>query len=758
MIALSNTILSCIYSYLKYDNDKIKFKIAFPDCEIKIILNDVYTSKQALEYLKLGCYLKIGKGSTYFDSSLDVYRNQIYGCCINTIDELNIINKLYNEKLTKSSIDNTDIVYNNLNKKDSNEYMEYNTSTIESTVKNDILINKCNTINIAILGPVSAGKSTFLNSLFVKQYSDMKIKRTTMTPQVYLETNNLQLSDSEISKIREANTIINNDLISKTENNAKLTYDDINNTIEYNVPRVYNMHNLDDDTFLKIYDIPGLNDSRTAEHYFKYIDNNFIKWNIIIFVVDINSGMNTDDEVKILNKIINNAKINYDNYGIVNKLFIIANKVDDLERCPIWGLKIIDDEYVDMYNQIKKHTSEIIKIKYPELEYYILPMSAEDAFIYRMYDLNIDADMDMKHLNKLGHNEFGKSRWNKFSLIDKKDKIKQLMQSINIQDNLDLTGFNYFKKLFNDILESKYQYTYLMNHIIVKCKVLLDKYINEYILRTDNKDDINVYYTKFLDIYNNILHLNNKYTINNLNIEYNGLYKFYKYFTIFIKIHMYSILNIKYNTTINVTNENIFTIEMYKKHLHNVITNYNDEYKLLNNIETDIINKINSLYVNNIKEQILPFNILFTQFQKLYDNNYNIDSNIIINLFTHNDILNDKPTKIISYFEYMLTTNLITKDNLINSVESLLFKIYDNIRLNINMTYIDNISEYVYFAEIFWRKYTSIYINNITIHHLEYRAKQNSNLKINTMHKMEFNFIDIFNKESSIEAYYISLL
>lgn len=45
-----------------------------------------------------------------------------------------------------------------------------------------------NQINIALIGPVSAGKTTMMNTLFVKQYANMKIKRTTMMPQVYYET------------------------------------------------------------------------------------------------------------------------------------------------------------------------------------------------------------------------------------------------------------------------------------------------------------------------------------------------------------------------------------------------------------------------------------------------------------------------------------------------------------------------------------------------------------------------------------------
>ena len=58
-----------------------------------------------------------------------------------------------------------------------------------------------NQINLAICGPVSVGKGTLLNSIFVATYSDMKIKRTTMNPQVYYEVSNKNnLNTSEIRK------------------------------------------------------------------------------------------------------------------------------------------------------------------------------------------------------------------------------------------------------------------------------------------------------------------------------------------------------------------------------------------------------------------------------------------------------------------------------------------------------------------------------------------------------------------------------
>ena len=90
-----------------------------------------------------------------------------------------------------------------------------------------------NRINVAICGPVSAGKSTLLNSLFVASYSDMKIKRTTMTPQVYYET---KTEDKKSTKeIKEKNREINEKLSKKK--GSELTISDIEETM-YTVPPI----------------------------------------------------------------------------------------------------------------------------------------------------------------------------------------------------------------------------------------------------------------------------------------------------------------------------------------------------------------------------------------------------------------------------------------------------------------------------------------------------------------------------------------
>jgi septin family protein len=71
-------------------------------------------------------------------------------------------------------------------------------------------------INILITGPVSAGKSTFTNLLFVEQFSDMKIKRTTAVPQIYHEVTDIK--EVNVKEILKRNRDINTAIMKKTEN------------------------------------------------------------------------------------------------------------------------------------------------------------------------------------------------------------------------------------------------------------------------------------------------------------------------------------------------------------------------------------------------------------------------------------------------------------------------------------------------------------------------------------------------------------
>lgn len=654
-------------------------------------------------------------------------------------------------------------------------------------------------INVAILGPVSAGKSTFMNSLFVKQFSDMKIKRTTMTPQVYSETDELKLSKKCIDKIKNQNSDINNSLIQKSENNEEITYDEISNTIEYQVPRVHNLHELPDNVTLRVYDIPGLNDARTQELYFQYMDNKFHEWDIIIMVIDINSAMNTDGEVRILKKIIENCKKNQEKYDIQNKIFILANKVDDLEHDAKWGLRIVDEEYVDMYNQIKKQVKHIIDEINPTQEYEILPISAEDAFIYRMYDVYPNVVLDDKHINKFGHNEFGKSRWNRFNKEEKTKHMREIMSKIDINDSLQLTGFNYFKELFQNSLNSYNQNIFIRNHIMYECNSLITNFngngkfsqtltndeinklqdsdddtsdddtssVNEnnsvhtikFYNENNNNNDINTYLINYHTLYQKIIKLNKIY--NNDEWQLENLNKFYDILTKFIDKYKEPYFILPKNKIANLDENSVIELENKQRLCQLYMNKFGEDFDKLFKIHRNITKLLNKYYVDNIKKNTSTFTKLLSYFRNLFNNGFKAHISLTKKLFTNEEIMNKKAEDIINLLKEYISQGLITKTDEIEIISSLLHSIYYKISKNEKIGYIDddNIPEYVYYADLFWTKQNLKYdkVNEI-INDLGFRAKQNVFLKIHPNNKDKFTTYPIYDVNKSLEAYYMSLL
>ena len=47
---------------------------------------------------------------------------------------------------------------------------------------------------------------------------------------------------------------------------------------------------------------------------------------------------------------------------------------------------------------------------FPEMDYTIVPLSSEDSYIYRMYNENPAYELDIKHINKFGSNEYGRNQ------------------------------------------------------------------------------------------------------------------------------------------------------------------------------------------------------------------------------------------------------------------------------------------------------------------------------------------------------------
>ena len=629
-----------------------------------------------------------------------------------------------------------------------------------------------NQINIAILGAVSVGKSTLVNTIFAETFSKCKIKRTTMTPQIYLETDKVETETA--SKINAKNTEINTKLISKTEAGETVTLDDIKETI-YLVPKVHDFTELEKDIYLTIYDIPGLNDGRTKDVYFEYIENNFNKFDIVIFVVDINSALNTSDEVDILVKIVENCKVNSEKHGIHNKLIILANKCDEMSLSSK-GRPKLEEEHQEMMDQLQTLVKEKVDSIFPSLDYKIKPLSSEDSYIYRMYDRNKETEgfeLDMKYLNKFGYNEYGKTRWNKLDEGARRAKINKLLLEIDMDETMNITGFNGFRKVLNKFLSPSNQKIYINNHILQG----LSKIVGN--TKIDISDDIQLFY-KYLQQYKS-LEKRIKVGIDTDDIFSTNFSKYLNgwdknILTGFIdkkailNFEQYIVRSGKGKTEECYLKNDTFLpqIEEAKVILDNAVRLFNGDIEILTYLNIIVTSALNNYYVKDIESKVKPVDSLFGHLSKLVTYGYRITKDLISNLFSNPDMINKKPQEIIVYLEKLESDGFIDSKEKVEKVLEILKTIYThlyNTSGNKHLTSVpimgympnNNIHLYTYYVDMFWTKYInteSLIGNNIDRIGYICRGNQLKYMSLSWCLTAEINKDDLI----ILENYYISLL
>jgi hypothetical protein len=371
-----------------------------------------------------------------------------------------------------------------------------------------------NEIRVALIGPVSAGKSTLSNALFVAQYSDTKIKRTTTMPQVYIENNSESSSYNKknVDTIREKNRELNQKVMDSTAEGKCLTYDDIKEVI-YNVPKIHDFVTLKDGINFRVYDLPGLNDSMTKNVYYQYIKNNFHMFDIIIMTIDIQSAFNTSDETDILKTTLECMKLNHD-IGIETKLIILLNKCDDIEIKNNVAVPVVE-ELCEMYDQAKKIVATYVKNHFPKCDdnkINILCVALEDSYIYRSVKKNgnqKDFILDDKHLNKIGINEYNKSEWLRKTHEERKAIFNTKIKKTIIDDFIsktEYTGFNLFKSKMNEMLNESKQLNIVLSHIMQDAI----KYVNG-IGKINNEIEILKFMSEMNRFYDDIMKLYKKF-------------------------------------------------------------------------------------------------------------------------------------------------------------------------------------------------------------------------------------------------------
>jgi GTP-binding protein EngB required for normal cell division len=306
-------------------------------------------------------------------------------------------------------------------------------------------------INICFVGGVSTGKSTILNAIFCEKLTQCKIKRTTMVPSVYVETANpfdMELNTTEIFDMIAQK---NEEIISKSE---KLTLEDCSELI-FNVGKLD--INILQDSYVNVYDIPGLNDARTKDVYYKYLESKFYMFNLVILLVDIQSGLNTSDEIDIVNFITTHTREQLEHNNRKIYTMVVVNKADDMqlqEEADGDYKLVLTGEMNEMFEQVENTIMEEFRKKSVDEQLIgIIPLCAIDAYLYRMIKKHGAAfKLSQQEILKIGVNEEGK----KFAKKNPEQQERAVYQKLKevgfIDDMIKLSGFSCFEKMLHQFL------------------------------------------------------------------------------------------------------------------------------------------------------------------------------------------------------------------------------------------------------------------------------------------------------------------
>jgi GTP-binding protein EngB required for normal cell division len=309
-------------------------------------------------------------------------------------------------------------------------------------------------INICFVGGVSTGKSTILNAIFCEELTQCKIKRTTMVPTIYVENEYNPFQITQPEEIFKKITDKNKELIEKTENGEKISKKEYTELM-FNVGKLD--INILNDAYVNVYDIPGLNDARTKDIYYEYLEEKFHKFNLLIFIVDIHSGLNTSDEIDIVNFITNNTRYQLENNNKKIYTMVIVNKADDMqldEDSVETDKLVLTGELNEMYEQVEKTIkTEFVRKNIAEHLIGIIPLCAIDSYLYRMVKKHgKNFKLTPEQILKIGVNENGK----KFSTLKPATQAKKVYEILNdnafIETMIKLSGFSCLEKTLHKFL------------------------------------------------------------------------------------------------------------------------------------------------------------------------------------------------------------------------------------------------------------------------------------------------------------------
>lgn len=308
-------------------------------------------------------------------------------------------------------------------------------------------------IRIIVAGPVSAGKSTLLNSIMRKTFSEMNRKKTTMLPQEYIIVESgAESSETIARKNRDSNSSV-----LKARESGKFTQADFKEII-HRVEPIEDFIKFPKGCTYSVVDMPGLNCGGGDDMYFNYINSSSKTLDVYILVFDINSGMNTTDEVNILQRI--NDIIKQNGHGYVH---VIINKCDGISFSGD-KFEFQEEEMNELYGRCTETVHKYLRDCRGAVS--ISPLCSSELYVYRTMKYDLES-IEEKHLDRLIQNECGKAVLRELKTVANKRKY---MEGKLAEDNeqiysrgLEDTGYQLFIRKVQEIICKK-NYCSIVNY------------------------------------------------------------------------------------------------------------------------------------------------------------------------------------------------------------------------------------------------------------------------------------------------------
>jgi small GTP-binding protein len=214
-------------------------------------------------------------------------------------------------------------------------------------------------INVAVIGNVSAGKSTLLNALLRAKYSEVSMKRTTAGINYFrlhvkkpTEPGSIaQGSKGTTQWAREVDSPVSASATLKeiTADNAVLRKETKIQEKYFDVMVEDSPSDMHPDTRLVLVDIPGINEACMGTKYKDFLAAKWRAFDCVIVVMDGKQGVNTDDQINLLKMVKDNQKVRW------QPVIVLCNKVDDPD----------DREQCEMVLEACNEVQEIFGISNP---------------------------------------------------------------------------------------------------------------------------------------------------------------------------------------------------------------------------------------------------------------------------------------------------------------------------------------------------------------------------------------------------------